>query len=954
MKNRDEDLSVMEVQSWKQQAVLRLKEGLLIALVVVCVFLWMSLATFDVNDPSFTNSNVQDSPIHNAGGKIGAWLSDVLFSVLGYFAWLFPLVLMFKIIQVFINRYRPMVWNGWLFTLRASGFCFLVATGAALTAIHFQQPVNAPTNFNILGMAVGKGLEALLNTQGATLLLIAGFLFGFTAFSNLSWFGVMESIGRWTISSLEWLGAKIKSWWQVKADAKANNDADDEAEQAPILSRKTVEAEPDFDEESFSALDDFDLAPASSKTKTAVAEDVSAKPASKPIIVPPARHASAKPAVTADETEDDGSDFIWAGFNANDRQEPVVSDDDFQFEAVDSSILNPPQQPVAKAPVVQNVAVDNEPDFDFELDEEDERIEPSFNVAAKNTFSFHKPVANDRDFSVVDDFDDDDEDNLPVITTTLDDDAEFRPVAITAPDPIPTTPVPQFSHSAPVVQREVVRNLPPLPSVDLLDAAELKEQSYSEESLQEMSHVLETKLKEFGVSVKVESVHPGPVVTRFEILLAPGIKVSRITNLAKDLARSMAMISVRVVEVIQGKTTVGIEVPNENRQVVRLIEVIDSPEFRETKSPVALALGHDIGGQPVTADLAKMPHLLVAGTTGSGKSVGVNAMILSVLFKSTPEEVRMIMIDPKMLELSIYEGIPHLLCPVVTDMKEAANALRWCVAEMERRYKLLAAVGVRNLAGYNRKVKEAQESGRPLSDPLYRKQSIDDLPPALEKLSTIVVVIDEFADMMMIVDKKTVEELIARIAQKARAAGIHLILATQRPSVDVITGLIKANVPTRMAFQVSSKIDSRTILDQGGAEQLLGYGDMLFLAPGTSVPNRVHGAFVSDDEVHRVVEAWKQRGSPEYIDEILAGAEDEGSSEGYEGGGSDEDDPLYDEAVQFVTQSRRASISAVQRKLRVGYNRAARMIEAMEAAGVVSAPSHNGSRDVIAPAPYRD
>ncbi|HTN31947.1 MAG TPA: DNA translocase FtsK, partial [Pseudomonas sp.] len=417
-----------------------------------------------------------------------------------------------------------------------------------------------------------------------------------------------------------------------------------------------------------------------------------------------------------------------------------------------------------------------------------------------------------------------------------------------------------------------------------------------------------------------------------------------------------SLVSVRVVDVIPGKNVIGLEIPNAHREIVYLSEIFGSREYGDARSPLSLALGKDIGGRPVVVDLQKMPHLLVAGTTGSGKSVGVNAMILSILFKSTPEDARLIMIDPKMLELSIYEGIPHLLCPVVTDMKEAANALRWSVAEMERRYKLMAAMGVRNLAGFNRKVKEAEEAGAPLTDPLYKRQSLEDEPPLLKKLPTIVVVVDEFADMMMIVGKK-VEELIARIAQKARAAGIHLILATQRPSVDVITGLIKANIPTRMAFQVSSKIDSRTILDQGGAEQLLGHGDMLFLPPGTGLPMRVHGAFVSDDEVHRVVEAWKQRGAPDYIEAIVAGA-DEGGSGSFDGGGEgsegSEEDPLYDEAVRFVTESRRASISAVQRKLKIGYNRAARMIEAMEMAGVVTPMNTNGSREVIAPAPIRD
>jgi len=493
-----------------------------------------------------------------------------------------------------------------------------------------------------------------------------------------------------------------------------------------------------------------------------------------------------------------------------------------------------------------------------------------------------------------------------------------------------------------------------LPPLSLLDRAQKKTSSLTPAMLESMSRLLETKLKEFGVEVTVESVHPGPVITRFEIQPAAGVKVSRIANLAKDLARSLAVISVRVVEVIPGKTTVGIEIPNEDRQIVRFSEVLETPEYESAQSPVTLALGHDIGGRPVIADLAKMPHLLVAGTTGSGKSVGVNAMLLSILFKSTPEQARLIMIDPKMLELSIYEGIPHLLCPVVTDMKEAANALRWSVAEMERRYRLMSMLGVRNLAGFNRKVSEAEKTGEPISDPLFKRSGAEDeqVPP-LKALPTIVVVVDEFADMMMIVGKK-VEELIARIAQKARAAGIHLILATQRPSVDVITGLIKANIPTRMAFQVSSKIDSRTILDQGGAEQLLGHGDMLYLPPGSGQPIRVHGAFVSDDEVHRTVEAWKQRGAPDYIEEIIAGVDDSamlpaGSNIEEGEGGS-----LYDEAVRFVTRTRRASISSVQRQFNIGYNKAAKIIESMEAAGVVSSMSRTGSREVLAPPPVGD
>ena len=498
-----------------------------------------------------------------------------------------------------------------------------------------------------------------------------------------------------------------------------------------------------------------------------------------------------------------------------------------------------------------------------------------------------------------------------------------------------------------------------IPSLDLLDPPEIQtDQGYTEEEVEHLSRLLEQKLNDFGVVAEVVEVNPGPVITRFEIQPAPGVKASKISNLAKDLARSMAVSAVRVVEVIPGKSVMGIEIPNHSRQMVRLSEVLNSKPYLGAASKLTLALGNDIAGNPVVANLAKMPHLLVAGTTGSGKSVGVNAMLLSLLYKATPEELRLMLVDPKMLELSIYDGIPHLLTPVITDMKEAAGGLRWCVAEMEDRYRMMAKVGVRNIAGFNDKVREAAAAGDPLRDPLWDPMeqglSPTDPAPELQPLPYIVVVIDEFADMMMIVGKK-VEELIARIAQKARAAGIHLILATQRPSVDVITGLIKANVPTRIGFQVSSKIDSRTILDQSGAENLLGNGDMLYLPAGTSVPNRVHGAFVSDDEVHRVVEAWKALGEPEFIDAILNG-EAEGSAAAGGGGGlfDDEADPLYDEAVAFVLETRKASISSVQRKLKIGYNRAARMIETMEAAGVVSPPGSNGQREVMAPAGPRD
>ena len=512
-------------------------------------------------------------------------------------------------------------------------------------------------------------------------------------------------------------------------------------------------------------------------------------------------------------------------------------------------------------------------------------------------------------------------------------------------------------------QRSLFKNLPSgsLPPLDLLDEPPAQQPGYSTDTLKAMSRQVELKLSDFGIEVEVVAVHPGPVITRFELQPAAGVKGSQISNLSKDLARGLSVISVRVVDVIPGKSVIGLEIPNTKREIVYLREILASEAYEKSSSALTLGLGKNISGRPMVADVARMPHLLVAGTTGSGKSVAVNSMILSLIYKASPDQVRLIMIDPKMLELSVYEGIPHLLAPVVTDMKEAANALRWCVAEMERRYRLMSQLGVRNLAGYNRKVSDAAAKGEPIVDPMVDPSTLgeDEERPKLEKLPFIVVVVDEFADMMMIVGKK-VEELIARLAQKARASGIHLILATQRPSVDVITGLIKANIPTRMAFQVSSRVDSRTILDQQGAENLLGHGDMLYLPPGSGLPERIHGAFVDDHEVHGVVEWLRAQGEPDYLEEVLsdsqtmADGQQIGATGLPEAAAGDESDELYDKAVAYVLESRRASISGVQRQLRIGYNRAARLIEEMEAQGIVSAPEHNGQREVLAPAPPKD
>ncbi|EPI5131827.1 TPA: DNA translocase FtsK [Klebsiella pneumoniae] len=519
----------------------------------------------------------------------------------------------------------------------------------------------------------------------------------------------------------------------------------------------------------------------------------------------------------------------------------------------------------------------------------------------------------------------------------------------------PAAPAPQESLIHPLLMRNgdsrpLQKPTTPLPSLDLLTPPPREVEPVDTFALEQMARLVEARLADFRIKADVVNYSPGPVITRFELNLAPGVKAARISNLSRDLARSLSTVAVRVVEVIPGKPYVGLELPNKKRQTVYLREVLDNAKFRDNPSPLTVVLGKDIAGDPVVADLAKMPHLLVAGTTGSGKSVGVNAMILSMLYKAQPEDVRFIMIDPKMLELSVYEGIPHLLTEVVTDMKDAANALRWSVNEMERRYKLMSALGVRNLAGYNEKIAEAARMGRPIPDPYWKPgDSMDAVHPVLEKLPYIVVLVDEFADLMMTVGKK-VEELIARLAQKARAAGIHLVLATQRPSVDVITGLIKANIPTRIAFTVSSKIDSRTILDQGGAESLLGMGDMLYSGPNSTTPVRVHGAFVRDQEVHAVVQDWKARGRPQYVDGITSDSESEGGGGGFDGG--EELDPLFDQAVNFVTEKRKASISGVQRQFRIGYNRAARIIEQMEAQGIVSEQGHNGNREVLAPPPF--
>ena len=747
-----------------------LREGALVVFGAMALILFVALFTYDPSDPGFSQAT-GSGEVKNGVGRVGAMLADVLFNFFGRPAYLFTLMVVYVGWMLYREQKTQIALTRMDFVLRGAGFVATLVTSCALSTLHFSPAGFNETAGGIIGQVVGGQLESMMKLLGASTLLFFLWVAAVSLFLGISWFNVMDRIGRWCLLGFE----RFRQWLGELRDR------------------------------------------AEGRRQLAARQDV--------IEVEKKRKAS--------------------------RPKP--------------------------------------------------RIEPV----------------------------------LPALETSARAERE---------------------RQVPLFEPAQAGELPPLA---LLDDPPQQQQGYSADSLEAISRLVELKLKDFGIDVEVKSVSPGPVITRFELDPAPGVKVSQIANLAKDLARSLSVVSVRIVEVIPGKSFVGLEIPNENRQLVTLGEILKSRAYDDLASPLTLALGKDIGGNSVVADLAKMPHLLIAGTTGSGKSVAINAMVLSILYKTLPEQVRLIMIDPKMLELSVYEGIPHLLTPVVTDMKEAANALRWCVAEMDRRYRLMAALGVRNIGGYNRKVKEAIDRDEPIRDPTFTPPPLidEDKPvehPTLVPLPYIVVIIDELADMMMIVGKK-VEELIARLAQKARASGIHMLLATQRPSVDVITGLIKANVPSRIAFQVSAKVDSRTILDQQGAENLLGHGDMLYLPPGTSMPERVHGAFVADHEVHAVVRHLKKSGMPRYIDEILEGPESPTPGltgiDPLPGDAADaEQDPLYDQAVQVVMETRKASISGVQRRLKIGYNRAARMVESMEAAGLVGPLQPNGSREILVPA----
>ncbi|XUO85914.1 DNA translocase FtsK 4TM domain-containing protein [Halomonas sp. KM072] len=1039
------------------------REGVVVVMLAICVFLLLSLFSYHPADPGWSYQG-PETQVRNWMGPVGAWLADVLYSLLGASALWWPGMFGYSAWWLMRSRQVRFELDPVAIAVRAGGLVLLMFGTTTLGALHFYHPnsILPYASGGILGEGLVGTLKPLVGSGGVGLIAAALILIGFPLFSGTSWLQVADEVGRRLCRVGGWFGARRAKSREKRAERAAVRAAG-KAAASKVKQRSWVEPsdtstdpEPDPDDAFYATPEpQGSSAPISARrgddevserspaprrerrepsfTATAPDSDTSipweaaavlserhAAPSSAPSAPSPEPASQAPVAPVQEEAAPEATvpakELVKEPIEP--PREPVMSFSATEKPSAAPQPTAPAQQPSASS---EPVKAPREPSLRFAEPEEADTSAPSSEVdepTVDEPVSEGTPLRASREDDAAmaaptslsaRDPDDETRQKAPLAVVpeqvAASTSVESVPVPLAAeprrervpevvPEPIwdeddeelPVSPAPiatgprheptlaadtppdaEPDHGPTLWTVEHLQSQRPsfetqdepegeVPSLQLLTPPEPHQPNYTDEQLADMAELLEVRLREYGVKAEVVDTWPGPVITRFEIKPAAGVKVSKISNLAKDLARSLMVKSVRVVEVIPGRPTVGIEIPNPHRAMIRLREVIDSDRYQQESSPLTMALGQDIGGGPVVANLGKMPHLLVAGTTGSGKSVGVNAMLISMLLKAKPDELKLIMVDPKMLELSVYDGIPHLLAPVVTDMKEAANSLRWCVAEMERRYKLMAAMGVRNIAGFNGRLDEAARAGAQVADPLWEPEpwEMHQTPPILEKLPYIVVVIDEFADMFMIVGKK-VEELIARLAQKARAAGIHLILATQRPSVDVVTGLIKANIPSRMAFQVSSRIDSRTILDQGGAESLLGHGDMLYLPAGSGPPNRVHGAFVDDDEVHRVVDDWKRRGEPEYIDEILSGGVSADALTGLEAEGVEgddaEQDALYDEAVQFVTETRKASISAVQRRFKIGYNRAARLVEAMEGAGVVSSMGGNGSREVLAPPP---
>lgn len=1003
----DKEVSLQPLSSGR-----RLLEALLIIVALFAVYLMAALMSFNPSDPSWSQTAWHE-PIHNLGGGVGAWIADTLFFIFGVMAYALPPVILGPCWIAFRQRHSQDYIDYFAVALRLIGVLALVVTSCGLAALNADD-IWYFASGGVIGSLLSNAMAAYFSDPGGMLTLLCIWAAGLTLYTGWSWLTIAEKIGGVVMVVLTFASncSRADERWHEEDDEEYQADERPARESTAPLMKRCVQAD-DADDVLLAKLqpiyaddedqEQYDLLLA--KPVTAASEVAAAQPAApqfsaapvEPAQPPlyrfevPAAAETPAPFVPVQLVEDnDGpqmgnwrdtvtsSPFDFSMPHAS-HPAPVAaaqsatSNTPFMpdFTATSGDDLNPqvkqgigpelPRPNPVKLPTRRELA-----SYGIKLPSQrmaEEKAKQQEQSHAQPEAFYHAECNDEQDAAEQaqlrydEEFAAEDEEALLLAALTL----KFanqqqqryaaEPQLIAAEAPKPQEPdmdglIHPFlmRHEQPTYKPKT-----PLPTLDLLSSPPAETEQVDQFALEQTARLIEARLADYRIKAVVVGYSPGPVIIRFELDLAPGVKAARISNLSRDLARSLSAVAVRVVEVIPGRPYVGLELPNLHRQTVYLREVLDCPAFHDNPSPLSIVLGKDISGNPVVADLGKMPHLLVAGTTGSGKSVGVNAMILSILYKATPKEVRFIMIDPKMLELSVYEGIPHLLTDVVTDMKDAANALRWCVVEMERRYKLMSALGVRNIAGYNEKVDMADAMGRPVPDPFWKPtDSMDMTPPVLEKEPYIVVMVDEFADLIMAVGKK-VEELIARLAQKARAAGIHLVLATQRPSVDVITGLIKANIPTRIAFTVSSKIDSRTILDQCGAESLLGMGDMLYLAPNSSIPVRVHGAFVRDQEVHAVVADWKAREHPQYKEGTLSGGEDSEASGGIDG--DEELDQLFDQAVQFVVDKRRASISGVQRQFRIGYNRAARIIEQMEAQGIVSSPGHNGNRKVLAQPP---
>ena len=932
----------------------RIIEGFLIISILVAIYMMVALVTFNPADPSWSQT-AWEGVVQNKAGSFGALVADTLFFIFGSLAYVIPIILVSLGWFVFQRRTKMLSLDYMVYGTRWLGLILLILSSCGLADLNFDD-IWYFSSGGVIGDVVANISLPLLNVLGATLLLMFAWAIGFTLFTGVSWTTIVDQLGEKTLSGLTWILNKLRS--------------DKHEMMRPFATEIVAEADMPYAKHLHDVVNDEQDDPLLSSYAHSSHEEASDVPSfERKVPVYNAAHSTPiihSTAVAADPLMDTVAHQV----------EPQA-----YVAPIEQAAPYVEPQPYV-APVEQAAPYVESQPYVAPVEQAAPYVEPVEHAAPLQGLSvsaLERELEKDEDFTVAVD-----EQTQHVINAVVSEQpavsqvyaepvaASFAPTANVDTSEEGLTDEEIFlkrirdkqkeqAHLAGLdnpflMQKEADLPVPtsPMPTLELLQPARKTVEKASDEELQAIATLIESKLADYKIKVQVKGIYPGPVITRYELDLAPGVKVSRISGLSKDLARALSTTSVRVVEVIPGKPYIGLELPNKSRETVYMSEVIASEQFQNVGGALPIVLGNDIAGEAVVADLSKMPHLLVAGTTGSGKSVGVNVMILSLLYKCTPEECRFIMIDPKMLELSIYEGIPHLLTEVVTDMKDAGNALRWCVGEMERRYKVLAACGVRSLAGYNAKLKEAAEAGHPIHDPLWKPgDTMDEYPPLLESMPSIVVIVDEFADLMMVVGKK-VEELIARLAQKARAAGIHLVLATQRPSVDVITGLIKANIPTRMAFTVSTKTDSRTILDQGGAETLLGMGDMLYLPSGQSHTIRVHGAFASDDDVHNVVNDWKARSRPQYIDSILNS--DQGADSllpGEAPSGDDDLDQLFDEVAAFVAETRRASISGVQRRFKIGYNRAARIVDQLQAHGIVSAPGHNANREVLAPPPVQ-